>query len=182
MSKKILVLTGSSRKGGNSDLLADAFTKGAEAAGHTVTRFECGHKNIQPCRACDACYSKENACVFNDDFNELAPLLLDSDMIVFSTPLYWYSFPSALKAAIDKLYSFIIGGKKCPIQDAMLLVCGEVSEERVFDGLRKSYELILEDRGWKDCGQLIAAGVNKTGDILKTDFLEKVEQMGRAIK
>ncbi len=48
MSKKILVLTGSSRKGGNSDLLADAFTKGAKEAGHPVTRFECGHKIFSP--------------------------------------------------------------------------------------------------------------------------------------
>jgi putative NADPH-quinone reductase len=182
MSKKILVLTGSSRSGGNSDLLADAFTKGAEVAGHTVIRFECGHKKLRPCQACDACYSKGSACVFNDDFNELAPLLLDADMIAFVTPLYWYSFPSALKNAIDKLYSFIIGEKDCHIQEAMLLACGEISEEYVFDGLRTSYKLILEDRGWTDCGQLIAFGVNKKADILNTKFLEQAEDMGRAIK
>lgn len=182
MSKKILVLTGSSRRGGNSDLLADAFTKGAKEAGHSVTRFECGHKNILPCRACDACYSQERACIYKDDFHELAPLLLDSDILVFATPLYWYSFPSALKAAIDKLYSLIIGGKESPIQAAILLACGEISEERVFDGLRKSYEFILEDRGWKDLAQLIVPGVNQKGDILQTDFLGKAEEIGRQIQ
>ncbi len=102
-------------------------------------------------------------------------------MIVFATPLYWYSFPAALKAAIDKLYSFIIGGKECPIQEAMLLACGEVSEEHIFDGLRKSYELILKDRSWTDCGQLIVPNVNKKRDILQTDFLEKAGKMGQAI-
>lgn len=109
MSKRILILTGSPRKGGNSDLMADAFAKGASEPGNIVVRFDTAHKHIQGCRACDNCFSKGKACVFNDDFNELASLMAESDAIVFCTPLYWYSFPTQMKAAIDKFYSFCIG-------------------------------------------------------------------------
>ncbi|MEN6461430.1 MAG: flavodoxin family protein [Syntrophomonas sp.] len=182
MSKKILVLTGSPRKGGNSDLLADAFIKSAEASGHKVTKFECGHKNIKPCTACNACYSKESACVFGDDFNELAPLLEHSDMIVLATPMYWFTFPAQLKAGLDKMYALLVGGRQSSIQESMLLVCGECGEESDFDGLIKTYQAIAFYEKWKDAGVLVAPAVLEKGDILKTDFLEKAEHMGRAIK
>lgn len=58
MSKRILILTGSPRRGGNSDLMADAFAKGASEAGNSVVQFNTAHKHIQGCRACDNCFSK----------------------------------------------------------------------------------------------------------------------------
>lgn len=182
MSKKILVLTGSSRKGGNSDLLADAFMKGAKAAGHEITKFECGHKNIKPCIACNACYSKEGACTFGDDFNELAPLLEQSDMIVLATPMYWFTFPAQLKAGLDKMYALLIGGRQSSIQESMLLACGECEDQSDYEGLIKTYQKIASYQKWKDEGILVASGVLDKGDILKTDFLEKAEQMGLIIK
>lgn len=182
MSKKILVLTGSPRNSGNSDLLADSFMKGAKAAGHEVTKFECGHKNIKPCVACNKCYSKEGACVFGDDFNELAPLLEHSEMIVLATPMYWFTFPSQLKAGLDKMYALLIGGRQISIQESMLLVCGECEEQCDFEGLVNTYQKIALYQKWNDAGVLVAPAVSGQGDILKTGFLKKAEQMGRAIK
>lgn len=181
MKKNILVLTGSPRKGGNSDLMADAFIKGAVSIGHEVVKFETATKSINGCKACNTCFSKGVACSFKDDFNELAPLLEKADAIVFVTPLYWYSFPTQIKAAIDKLYAFIIGEKSLKIKESLLLVCGEVKDEKVFDGIVKSYELIANDRKWIDRGKLIVSGVNNKGDIYKTDALEKAEKFGRSI-
>lgn len=180
MKKKILVLTGSPRIGGNSDLLAEAFIKGALSSGNEIERFNAGRSNIEGCRACDSCFKQGKACVFNDDFNELAPLLLNSDVLVFVTPIYWYSFPSSIKAAIDKIYSFIVAEKQSLIKESMLITCGEFTEERIFEGLKKTYELILEDREWKDRGQLIVPGVNNIGDVLKTNGLEQAEKMGKS--
>ena len=77
MSKQILILTGSPRPNGNSFLLAEAFTKGAEEAGHTVRRFDTAHVEIDGCRACNQCYQHGKACVFDDDFN----LLITDEMI-----------------------------------------------------------------------------------------------------
>lgn len=182
MSKKILVLTGSPRKGGNSDLLADAFMKGAKAAGHKIAKFECGHKNIKPCIACNVCYSKEGACAFGDDFNELAPLLEQSDMIVLATPMYWFTFPTQLKAGLDKMYALLIGGRQSLIQESMLLACGECGEQSDFEGLVTTYQRIALYQKWNDAGVLVVPAVSEKGDILKTDFLKKAEQMGQSIK
>lgn len=181
MKKNILVLTGSPRKGGNSDLMADAFIEGAINAGHEVIKFETATKNINGCKACNACFSKGVACSSKDDFNELAPLFEAADVIVFATPLYWYSFPSQIKAAIDKMYSFIVGQKPLKIKECILLVCGEINNKKVFDGIIKSYELIALDRKWKDRGQLIVPGVNNKGDIKNTDALKEAKKLGLVI-
>lgn len=181
MGKKILVMTGSPRKGGNSDMLADAFIKGAGSAGHETTKFECAHKNMKPCVACDACYSKSGACVFNDDFNELAPLLEQSDMVVFATPLYWFTFSAQLKAGVDKMYALLTGGRESTVRESMLLACGESEDRSDFEGLIKSYQSIARYLNWEDKGILTVPAVSKKGDILKTDFLEEAERMGREI-
>lgn len=67
MNKKVLVLTGSPRKGGNSDLLADALIKGAQASGHTAVKFEAGAMQINGCSACDRCWED---VVWQGDANE----------------------------------------------------------------------------------------------------------------
>lgn len=179
MSKNILVLTGSPRVGGNSDIMADAFIRGAKAAGHKVNKFEAGLKHINGCKACDACFSKGKACVFNDDFNTLAEYIEQADAVVFVTPLYWFSFPSALKAAIDKLYSFDKTGKEMHIKESMLLVCGATDDKSDFDGIIKSYELIAKYKEWKDLGSYTVKEVDKKGDILSNHVLDEIEMLGR---
>lgn len=178
MEKNILILTASARAGGNSDLMAQAFEEGARQAGHTVQVFRTAQSRIRPCLACDACFSNGKACAVDDGFNELAPLLEQADLLVLAMPLYWYSFPASIKAAIDKLYAFVIGGRELKIKEAVLLICGEIAEERVFEGAVRSYELILEDRGWTDRGRIVVPGVNKKGDILQTDALGRIRALG----
>jgi multimeric flavodoxin WrbA len=176
--KNILILTGSPRKGGNSDLMADAFTEGAIEAGHIVTRYETAIKNIQGCRACDTCFSSSGvACTFHDDFNELAPLLEKADLIVFATPLYWFSFSSQIKAAIDKLYAFIIREKPWHIKECVLLVCGESNDGDAFNGIIKSYELIADYNNWVDAGRIIVPGVSEKGAILNTNALQETYKL-----
>lgn len=181
MGKNILILTASARQGGNSNLMARAFREEAERAGHTVEVFDTAAHRILPCRACDQCFSAGRACVFADDFALLSPLLERADTLVLAMPLYWYTFPASIKAALDKLYAFIVGGKTLPIKEAVLLICGEIAEERVFEGAVRSYELILEDRGWKDSGRLVVPGVNKAGEIKETDALDRARALARSL-
>ena len=89
MSKNILVLTGSPRKKGNSEAMADAFIRGALAAGHQAVKFQAGRKKIAGCMACDTCFTKGTPCSVRDDFAELEPLLEKADVLVFCTPVYW---------------------------------------------------------------------------------------------
>lgn len=181
MKKNILVLTGSARVGGNSDLLADAFIKGATEVGHEVVKCEVGKKNIKGCIACNTCFSKGTPCSFHDDFNDIAPYIEKADMIVFATPLYWYTFPSQLKSAIDKMYSFIIGEKKLNVKESMLLVCAEENNESAFDGIISTYKSILSYQKWTDRGQLVVPGVLNKGDVSSTNYLVRAENMGSNI-
>ena len=98
MGKKIVVLTGSPRRNGNSFAMTAAFIKAAEAKGHSVTRFDTAFMDIGFCHACMTCYKKGQPCSFKSDFNgAMADAILEADGIVFTTPVYWYSIPAQLK-------------------------------------------------------------------------------------
>jgi len=183
MGKNILVLTGSARRGGNSDLMANAFIKGAEAAGNKVTKYETAFKDLKGCIYCDTCYSlgDDKACTHDDVFNELAPYYQTADVIVFATPLFWYTFPAQIKAAIDKLYSLMVGNKPSNIKESMLLVCGTGKDTFKYDGIIKSYELIVSDRKWIDCGHYVVPDVTYVGDVAGTGHLVNIEELGRKI-
>jgi multimeric flavodoxin WrbA len=181
MSKNILVLTGSSRKGGNSGRLADAFIAGARQAGHTIVKYTTADKKIKGCLQCMKCFSKGEACSVPDDFNALAPHVEQADVIVFATPLYWFSFPAQLKAALDKFFSFLIGKRTLKIKECALLVCGGDTDESKFEGIIRSYQLIAGHMKWKDTGTIIVPGVFAKDDILRTDGLKRAEALGTNI-
>ena len=181
MKKNILIVTGSPRKGGNSDLLADAFKEGAIAAGHTADIFAAGRKQINGCIACDTCFSKGSACSFDDGFNELAPMLEKADALVLAVPLYWLTFPAQIKAAIDKLYSFSLAGKPLKIKECALFVCAETDDDTDFEGIIRTHQLICSYKGWKDLGCLTVKEVNGKGDILKTDALERARDFASSM-
>ena len=63
------------------------------------------------CRACETCFSTGKACTFDDDFNTIAPAILEADVIVFTMPVYWYSIPAQIKGVIDRIFSMVVGGK-----------------------------------------------------------------------
>ena len=183
MGKKILVLTGSARDGGNSDKMADAFIEGVLSAGHEVTKYKAATKDLKGCISCYTCYSEgdDKACSHDDVFNELAPFYQDSDVVVFVTPSFWYTYPAQIKAAIDKYFSLMIGKKPQKIKECLLLVCGAGKEDFKYEGIIKSYELMARDRKWKDLGSYFVPDVTNVGDILKTDHLVKIKNLGEKI-
>lgn len=181
MKKNILVLTGSPRKGGNSDLLADAFIEGAQSAGHIVNKWKAAEKKIGGCHACETCFSTGKACSFDDDFNELAPLLAKADVLVFATPVYWGSYPAQIKAAIDKIYSFCIGQKPLNIKESVLLTCGQMDDMSVFEGVKFTYNYIDNFFNWTDRGCIAVPAVKMPGDVIETTALHKARALGNAI-
>ena len=86
MSKNVLILSGSPRKGGNSDILCDEFAKGATEAGHNVEKIRVPEKNIHPCIACYHCSKNSGACVFKDDMAEILQKMIDADVLVLASP------------------------------------------------------------------------------------------------
>lgn len=180
--KNILVITGSPRKGGNTSLLADAFIRGAEEAGHSVSRFDAGSKKITGCIDCRKCYSKGGACVFGDDFNELAPMLEEAGTVVFVTPMYWFTFPAQIKAAIDKMYALLIGRKGLKgTKESLLIACATAADEAEYDGIVGTHRIMCEYLRWRNAGYMLAPGVTEPGDVLSTGALARAEKMGRNI-
>lgn len=169
MNKRILVLTGSPNRNGNSGKMADAFIRGAESAGHSTVKFETAFKNLRGFTA-----SGEP-----DDFTELQPLLNSCDVLVIATPLYWYSFPAQLKAVFDSLDSS--PENAMTIQESYLLVSSGDTADATFAPIIDLYQLIRDYPGWKDRGVLKIGGADANGAIEKSGVLEQAEEMGRNI-
>ena len=169
MGKKIVVITGSPRKDGNSFAMTDAFIKASEEKGHTITRFDAAFKNVGGCHACMTCYSTGKACSFDDDFNTIAPAILEADALVFTMPVYWYSIPAQIKGVIDKIFALVIGGKDISGKKCALITCCEEHDMSVMDGVRIPMERMCELNKWKMVGEVLVPGVLNVGDIDKTD-------------
>jgi len=169
MSKKIVVITGSPRKNGNSFAMTDAFIQAAQAKGHTVTRFDAAMKNVGGCHACETCFKTGKACSFDDDFNTIAPAILEADAVVFTTPVYWYSIPAQIKGVIDRLFSFVVGGKDIAGKECALITCCEEDDMSVMDGVRIPIERSAALIKWHMVGEVLVPGVLNVGDIEKTN-------------
>ena len=181
MEKKIVVITGSPRKGGNSFAMTDAFIEAAREKGHSVTRFDAATAKLGGCRACETCFSTGKACTFDDDFNRIAPAILEADAIVFTMPVYWYSIPAQIKNVIDRIYSFCIGGKEIAGKRWGLICCCEEDDATVMDGVRVPLERSAALLKWDCFGQVLVPGVLKAGDIDKTDGCERAAKLADAI-
>ena len=181
MSKKIVVITGSPRRNGNSFALTEAFIRAAEAKGHTVTRFDAAFLKIGGCHACETCYSTGKACTFDDDFNAIAPAVLEADAVVFTMPVYWYSIPAQIKGVIDRLYSLVVGGKDITGKECALIACCEEEDMTVLDGVRVPIERSAALMKWKMVGEVLVPGVLNVGDIDKTDGCARAAALAEAI-
>lgn len=177
MNKKVVVITGSPRKNGNSAAMAEAFIKAAEEKGHTVTRFDAAMMNVGGCHACETCFKSGKTCSFDDDFNTIAPHILEADDIVFAMPVYWYSIPGQIKNVIDKIYSFCVAGKDVAGKGCGLIACCEEEDMTVLDGVRMPLERSAALLKWHMIGEVLIPGVLNTGDIEKTDGCRQAAEL-----
>lgn len=169
MSKQIVVITGSLRKGSNSVAMAEAFAAAARDKGLAVTMIDAARLAIGPCHACDSCYSTGRPCTFDDDFNTVADTLVKADGIVLACPVYWYTFPAAVKALIDKLYALYAAGHRFTDKRCALISCCADSEMETFDGINIAFDKSFALMGAQIVGKVEIPGVLEAGDIHKTD-------------
>lgn len=174
---KIVVITGSPRKGGNSFAMTEAFVRRAEACGHSVERFDAAFMRIGGCHACETCYKTGKACSFDDDFNLIAPALLEADAVVFTMPVYWYSIPAQIKGVIDRLFSLVVGGKDVAGKKCALITCCEEDDLSVMDGVRIPMERTAALLKWEMVGEVLVPGVFHIGDIERTNGCRQAEEL-----
>jgi multimeric flavodoxin WrbA len=177
---KITVITGSPRKKGTSALLADKFIEGAKEAGNDVFRFDAAFEEIKPCMACDYCASHNGQCVRKDAMNTWYEKLIEADMIVFVTPLYYYGMSTQLKAVIDRFHANnakLAGNKK-----SMMLATSYGANDWTMEALEKNYESILRFMNWNDAGKLFATGCPVREVIEQTNFPNQAYELGKSIQ
>ena len=179
MNKKILIISTSPRKNGNSERLADAFLNGAMDGGNTTEKISLYDKRIGFCKGCLAC-QKTGRCVIHDDAETIVGKMLTADVIVFATPIYYYEMSGQMKTMLDRanpLYS-----ADYDFRDVYLLSTAADNDEgvdaRAISGLE----------GWIECfpkarlaGTVFAGGVNDAGEIDGHLALEKSYEMGKSI-
>lgn len=165
----IVVITGSPRKKGNSFAMTDAFIKEAERLGHKVERFDAAFMNLGGCHACMTCYKTGKACSFDDDFNIIAPAVLNADAVIYTMPVYWYSIPAQIKCVIDRIFSLVVGGKNVAGKKCDLIACCEENDMTVLDGVRIPVERSAALLKWDMLGEVLVPGVLNEGDINNAD-------------
>ena len=179
MNKTVLIISGSPRKGGNSDTLCNAFGRGAEEAGNQVEKIRLAQLNIEYCSACYAC-KQTGRCVKQDDVAQLLEKMRAADVIVLATPVYFYTMCAQMKTMIDRT----LGGAKKPgleNKEFYLIATaadGKAAMERTIDGLRGYLECLP---GAKEMGVIYGAGAWQLGDIQGNPAMEEAYQMGKRI-
>ena len=179
MHKKVLIISTSPRRGGNSDSLADAFAQGAREAGHTVEQISLSDKTIGFCKGCLVC-QKTQRCVIRDDADSIAQNMLTADVLVFSTPIYYYGMCGQMKTMLDRSNPLYAADYR--FRDVYLLAAAAEEDEQTVDGAVNGLQ------GWIDCfekarlaGTVFAGGVTAVGEIQNHPALQRAYQLGNAV-
>lgn len=180
MNRNILIISSSPRKDGNSETLVNSFTKGAIEAGHKVETIFLREKQYGFCKGCLACL-KIGHCVILDDAIEIAEKMHDAQILVFATPIYYFSVSGQLKTMLDRANSLY--GSDYAFNDVYLLATAAE------DGIKTVEGAIKDIQGWIDCFEraqlkevIFAGGVTAKGDITGHPALDKAYEIGKGIK
>lgn len=190
--KQILVVQGGGRANGNTSQLVDAFIRGAKDAGHDVEKISLNKTIVNGCIGCNACrYGKP--CVQKDGFNELVPKIKSADLIVFASPLLFWTLSSKIKAFIERFYCIAeedenppLGRyEKYPVKDAALLMTSADDFFWTYEQAVSYYKFaIINYIGFHDRGMLLAGGCGDTNgkpQIDKTNHLNEAYEFGKNI-
>lgn len=190
--KNILVIQGGGRVNGNTSQLVERFAEGAQKAGHRIEIVSLVKNEVKGCTGCNACrYGKP--CVQKDSFNDIVPKIKAADLIVFASPLYFWTISSRIKAFIERFYCLAqedsdppLGRyEKYPVKDCALLVTAADNFFWTFEQVSSYYRFTLIDYiGFNDKGMLLAGGCGDTNgkpQIARTGHLEEAYAFGKSV-
>lgn len=179
MAKKILIISSSPRRKGNSDMLCDEFMLGAKEAGNQVEKIFLADKKINYCSGCDVCSSTDKPCPQKDDAAEIIEKMVQADVIVLATPVYFYAMSAQLKTLIDRCC-----GRYTAMSNKEFYLLATAAEnggeniQHVFDNLQ----------GFLDClenptvkGKLLCGGVWHKDEIKDKTALQDAYEMGKSV-
>lgn len=181
MAKKIVVLNGSPRPNGNTAMLINAFTEGAEQAGNTVETFFLDGMEIHGCKGCyGGGKDPASPCVQKDDMDKIYPVYKEADVVVMASPLYYWMMSGQLRTAFDRLFAVVESeGFKSSKKDCVLLMAAGGKD---FDEAVYYYNSLMRRLGWNNLGTVLAGDVNDAGEAEGTPVLDEARQLGFSIK
>ena len=179
MTKRVLILSGSPRKGGNSDSLCEQFAKGAQEAGHKVEKIWIQDKKIAPCLACYYCKDHNGECAIRDDMKEVLDKMMAADVLVLSSPVYFYSISAQLKSVIDRTVARWLEFKN---KEFYYIMTAAEDSDTVMDCTLECM------RGFAEClegsvekGIIYGKGVYKKGEIIGHTAMQEAFEMGKNV-
>lgn len=178
---QVLVLMSSPRKHGNTDRLANAFIKGVEENGYSTEKIYVNYQNIKPCLGCNVC-QKTNQCVQKDDMQDIYKKMLEAKVIVFASPVYFYTFNASMKLLIDRTFAI---EKTIHDKDFYLLTTGLAPEESYFRIIKDTFQKYIDCLrvgGNRFVDSILGFQTGNKDDIEKTNALEKAYNMAKEIK
>jgi len=168
---KMLGLMGSPRAGGNTDILLDACIKGAESLGVVSEKVMVDRLTIAPCREYYGCLRDGN-CVIQDDMQALYPKLLEAEIVVVASPIFFYGLPGQLKNVIDRCQalwarrSVLHQQPSSKGRKGAFIAVGATRGKRMFDGSILTIKYVFREIGVPYSGQLLVPGVDTKGEIV----------------
>ena len=187
---KVLGIFGSPRRGGNTELLLEEALKGAEKEGAKVERISLSDFTITPCKECHGCDNTGN-CVILDDMEKIYPKLLETDVLILASPIFFYGVTAWAKALIDR--SQALWARKYLIKDPTLgkegkkrkgffISVGATKGQKVFEGAILTVKYFFDVLNAEYVGELLYRGVEAKGDILKhPEALQQAFEAGRKL-
>jgi multimeric flavodoxin WrbA len=187
---RVLGIFGSPRKGGNTEHLLEEALKGAEQAGAMVDRLRLADLNISPCRECHGC-DLTGQCIIQDDMLNVFPKLLEADILILASPIFFYGITAWAKALVDRSQSLWV--KKYLLKELSLskegrkrkgffISVGATQGQRLFEGSILTVKYFFDAIHADYAGELVFRGLDAKGDILKQpEALQKAFEAGRKL-
>lgn len=176
---RIVVLEGSPNKKGSSNLLADEFIRGAEEAGHTVEIIDAAHADLHPCIGCVRC-GYEGPCVQKDDMERFRKQILNADMMVFVTPLYYYGMSAQLKILVDRFCAINSSMNRKHMKSALLTVAWN-ADDWTFEALESHYKTLVRYLNLDDQGMVLGYGCGTVSMTRHSEYPDKAYRFGRGL-
>ena len=179
-SMKIVVINSSphSEEQSTSRYLAKKFVEGAKSAGHEIFIFDAANEETHPCRGCDRC-GMDGDCIFNDAIQtKLMPQMLEADLLVLVTPLYYFGMSAQLKIIVDRFYSRTtkLSGKK-----SIMMATAWNTADWTMEALKNHYETLVRYMSWEDVGQVWAVGCGTRSMVERSEFGDTAFKIGASL-
>lgn len=176
---KIVVLEGSPNRHASSNLLAEEFIRGAKEAGHTAEIIDAVHADLPPCTGCVRC-GYEGPCVQKDDMEKFRGQILDADMMVFVTPLYYYGMSAQLKMLVDRFCAINSSITHKHMKSALLAAAWN-ADSWTFEALEAHYRTLVRYLQMDDQGMVLGKGCGTPSMTARSRYPQLAYELGRSL-